>query len=89
MKWTGKPIELLEMALSIHESACINDGNISQKAVVNWFFGLFKLKPGNYSSTYGTMRIRADSRTIFLDKLKCNLERKMDKDDEKDSKKIK
>lgn len=83
-QWTGKVIELLELALSIHESKRINNGELSQKAVVNWVFGLFGLKPGNFSSTYGVMRTRADSRTIFLDKLTQLLEDKMDRDDAKE-----
>lgn len=81
--WSGKSIELLEMALSVHAAKKINDGDISQKSVVDLFFRLFGIKPGNFSSTYGVMRTRVDSRTIFIDKLKEALEEKMDKDDQR------
>lgn len=89
MSWSGKSVELLEMALALHAAKKINNGNISQKAVVDWLFGLFGLNPGNYSSTYGVMRTRADSRTIFMDKLKLALEEKMDRDDEREYEKYK
>jgi hypothetical protein len=82
--WTGKAIDLLEIALSIHEAHSINNGEISIKAVVLMLFGLFGLKPGNFSSTYGIMRIRPGSRTLYIDRMKLAIEAKMDKDDAKE-----
>jgi len=43
------------------------------------------MKPGNFFSTYGVMRTRANSRSLFLDELKSSLENKMDRDDNKES----
>lgn len=86
LRWTGKTIDLIEMALSIHESGSINNGEVTVKTVVNFFCDSFGVKPGNFSSTYGVMRTRANSRTLFLDKLKRTLEKKMEKDDEKELK---
>jgi len=84
LQWTADGIGLLEMAMALHERHAINNGEVSITAMVNFFFNLFDMKPGNFFSTYGVMRIRANSRTLFLDELKSSLENKMDKDDNKD-----
>ena len=84
LRWTGKTIDLIEMALSVHESGSINNGEATIKAVVNFFCESLGVNPGNFSSTYGVMRTRANSRTLFLDKLKRTLEKKMERDDEKE-----
>ena len=83
-QWTADGIGLLEMAMALHERHAINNGEVSITAMVNFIFNLFGMKPGNFFSTYGVMRIRAKSRTLFLDELKSSLENKMDKDDNKD-----
>lgn len=88
-KWTADVIDLIEMAMALHERKAINNGEVSITAVVNFFFNLFNMKPGNFFSTYGVMRTRADSRTLFLDELKRVLENKMDRDDEKELKRNK
>lgn len=85
-QWTADVIDLLEMAMSLHERRAINNGEISITATVNFFFNLFGMKPGNFFSTYGVMRTRANSRTLFLDELKRSLENKMNKDDNKEIK---
>ena len=84
LRWTGKTIDLIEMALSVHESGSINNGEVTVKAVVHFFCESFGVKPGNFSSSYGVMRTRANSRTLFLDKLKRIFEKKMERDDEKE-----
>jgi hypothetical protein len=85
-QWTADVIDLLEMAMSLHERRAINNGEISITATVNFFFNLFGMKPGNFFSTYGVMRTRANSRTLFLDELKRSLENKMERDDNKEIK---
>jgi len=84
-QWTAGVADLVELSMSLHEKKAINNGEESITAVVNFFFNLFELKPGNFFSTYGVMRTRADSRTLFLDGLKRSLEAKMDRDDEKET----
>ena len=84
LHWTGKTMDLIELAMSIHESGSINNGDVTVKAVVHLFCEMFGVKPGNFSSSYGVMRTRANSRTLFLDKLKRVFEKKMEKDDEKE-----
>jgi hypothetical protein len=83
-QWTADMIDLLEIVMALHECRAINNGTVPITTMVNFFFGLFKLKPGNFFSTYGVMRNRAKSRTLFLDELKSSLERKMDQDDNKE-----
>ena len=84
LQWTADGIGLLEMAMALHERHAINKGEVSITAMVNFFFNLFGLKPGNFFSTYGVMRTRANSRSLFLDELKKSLESKMDRDDNKE-----
>jgi len=84
LRWTGKTIDLIEIALSVHESGSINNGEVTVKAVVNFFCESLGVNPGNFSSSYGVMRTRANSRTLFLDKLKRVFEKKMERDDEKE-----
>jgi len=83
-QWTADGIDLLEIAMALHERHAINNGEVSITAMVNFFFNLFGLKPGNFFSTYGVMRTRANSRSLFLDELKKSLESKMDRDDNKE-----
>ena len=83
IRWTGKTIDLIELAMSVHESGSVNNGEITVKAVVNFFCESLGVNPGNFSATYGIMRSRANSRTLFLDKLKRVFENKMDQDAEK------
>lgn len=85
-QWTADVVDLVEMAMSLHESKAINNGEVPITDVVNFFFKLFGMKPGNFFSTYGVMRTRAGSRTLFLDEMKRMLESKMDRDDEKEAK---
>lgn len=84
LRWTGKTVDLIELAMSVHESGSVNNGEVTVKAVVNFFCESFGVNPGNFSSSYGVMRTRANSRTLFLDKLKRVFEKKMERDDEKE-----
>jgi len=84
-QWTAGAIDLVEILMALHERRAINNGEESITAMVNFFFNLFGLKPGNFFSTYGVMRTRANSRTLFLDELKSSLENKMDRDDNKET----
>jgi hypothetical protein len=84
LQWTADGIGLLEMAMALHERRAVNNGEVSITAMVNFIFNLFDMKPGNFFSTYGVMRIRAKSRTLFLDELKNSLENKMERDDNKE-----
>ena len=87
LRWTGKTVDLIELAMSIHESGSINNGDVTIKAIVNFFCESLGVNPGNFSSLYAIMRARANSRTLFLDKLKRVFEKKMDRDGEKVTKK--
>ena len=84
LRWTGKTVDLIELAMSVHESGSVNNGEVTVKAVVNFFCESLGVNPGNFSATYGVMRSRANSRTLFLDKLKRVFEKKMDQDAEKE-----
>ena len=61
-QWTAGAIDLLEIAMALHERRAINNGEVSITATVKFFFNLFDMNPGNFFSTYGIMRNRANSR---------------------------
>ena len=86
LQWTADVTDLVEITMALHERRAINNGEVSITAMVNFLFNLFGMKPGNFFSTYGVMRTRANSRTLFLDELKRSIENKMDKDDNKEIK---
>jgi hypothetical protein len=86
LQWTADVTDLVEITMALHERRAINNGEVSITAMVNFLFNLFGMKPGNFFSTYGVMRTRANSRTLFLDELKRSLENKMDRDDNKEIK---
>jgi hypothetical protein len=85
-QWTANVTDLVEITMALHKRRAINNGEVSITALVNFLFNLFGMKPGNFFSTYGVMRTRANSRTLFLDELKRSLENKMDRDDNKEIK---
>ncbi|NEW81766.1 MAG: hypothetical protein GZ094_05330 [Mariniphaga sp.] len=86
LQWTADVTDLVEITMALHERRAINNGEVSITALVNFLFNLFGMKPGNFFSTYGVMRTRANSRTLFLDELKRSFENKMDRDDNKEIK---
>jgi hypothetical protein len=83
--WTGTKVELLEMAYSLYSTQSINNGHATITEIVVFLFAWFRLKPpSNFSSSYGMMRLRPESRTLFIDQMKESLELKMDMNDDKE-----
>lgn len=88
-KWTGKIIDLVELVFSIQEAHSVNHGELATKHLVAQLAKFFHIEVKDCFGCYMDMRGRADSRTLYLDKLTMLLENKMDRDDEKDKRRKK
>ena len=86
LQWTGEPIELVELLYALHEAGCF--GKISLKNLFTVVVELIGFEVKNHYTLFGSIKIRTKGeRTAFLDKLKRGLTLKMEKADEKPSKK--
>lgn len=76
LKWTGKKVDLIELAYAIQSTDTVNNGNASVKDIMRAFEAVFQIKSGNfYSAFLKDIRLRKDA-TIYLDRLKkCLIER--------------
>lgn len=86
-QWSGDIINLVELAYALIEASSIDDGEVEVKSFVDYLAGIFNLSIGSCYDFYYKMRTRSGSRTIFLDKLKKQLEARMDRDDDKNYRK--
>ena len=83
--WTGEPIELVELLYALHEAGCLGKTmlkNLFENAGI-----LFGVEIKNYSRLFWGAKARGGGRTKFLDKLKRALIKKIEKSDEKPSRK--
>ena len=86
MRWTGT-LELVELIYGLQEMRCIDDGKMPINELFELFGELFGLdvKVRNCYDTYLDIKRRKnDSRTYFLDKMRERLNRRMQRDDEKE-----
>ena len=81
--WTGTKTELVELIYAIYTKGSINHGNIDIKELADYFCQVFNTDAGDFYRIYLNIRNRKDSRTLYLDSLKDNLNKKMDADDSK------
>ena len=86
LQWSGKPIELVELLYALYETGCFS--KLFLKTLFTIAGDVFGCEVRNHSNLFGTIKIRVKGdRTIFLDKLKKNLTAKMERADEKPSRK--
>ena len=86
LKWMSNPMDLVELLYALHEAGCIE--KIFLKDLFLLAGKLFDCEINNFTSLYWKIRNRIKGdRTSFLDKLKRTLMRKMEKEDEKPSRK--
>jgi hypothetical protein len=81
--WTGTKTELVELVYAICTKGSINHGNIDIKELADYFCVMFNTDAGDYYRIYLNIRNRKESRTLYLDSLRDNFNRKMDVDDNK------
>ena len=83
LKWTGKPIELVELIYGISVMGSINDGAVPLKELVEELFGVFGVESskGCYR-IYNDIKMRkSDSRTYYLDCMREVLNHKRREED--------
>lgn len=83
-KWTGSAIELVEMVYTLDEMKSINSGEAPIHELAAFVGTLLGVDIRDCYSTYTDMKRRKnESRTYFLDKMQEQLNKRMDRDDEK------
>lgn len=86
-EWTADISNLVELAYAILEAGCVNNGDAETIAFVEFLGETFNIKIERCSDFYYKMRTKSGSRTAFLYKLIKVLEARMDRDDEKNTRK--
>lgn len=81
--WTGTKTEFVELIYSLHTKGSIDHGQIELKELADYFSIVFNTDAGDFYRIYLNIRNRKDSRTLYLDSLRDNFNRKMDEDDRK------
>jgi len=76
--WTCNQTDLVELIYALKETGAINNGNIEIKSLIDYFEVVFKVDLKHYYRKYADMACRKKERTVFLDRLKTSLIRKMD-----------
>lgn len=86
-KWTGSAIELVEIVYALDEMKSINNGEAPIHELTVFIGTLLGVDIRDCYSTYTDMKRRKNaSRTYFLDKMQERLNKRMDRDDEKEKK---
>ena len=84
-KWTGSAIELVEMVYALDEMKSINNGEAPIHELAAFVGTLLGIDIRDCYSAYTDMKRRKnESRTYFLDKMQERLNKRMDRDDEKE-----
>ncbi|WP_099372152.1 RteC domain-containing protein [Sphingobacterium sp. 1.A.5] len=83
LKWTGSKVALIELIYSLHYQSVFDNGSKDIREVAQYFESAFDIDLGNFYQTYLELRNRKMNRTKFLDALREELIRRMDKQDEK------
>lgn len=82
--WTDAKVALIELSYALFEEGSINKGNVTLKRIISAFEQLFNISLDNYLTLFKqSIRMRKESRTLFLEALISSLSKRMDKYDEK------
>ena len=82
LKWTGSKVDLIELIYALQAVGSINNGKAEIKELANTLQTIFNIELGDYYRTFIEIRARKINNTKFLDRLKQNLQNKMDLADE-------
>lgn len=82
IKWTGNQSDLVELLYALVESGSFNNGDIQIKSVISYFQNILQVDMKYYYHKFTDISNRKKERTVFLDKLKTSLIRKMDSKNE-------
>lgn len=83
LNWTGSKASLIELIYALHYQSVFDNGNTDIRLTAKYFENTFNVDLGNFYQTYLELRTRKVNRTKFLDRLREELIRKMDEQDEK------
>ncbi len=88
LKWTGSIVEWVELLYSLHAAGVVGGGKASLKTLFQVMGEVFDFEVKEYSRTFTDIknRIKGD-RTVFIDKLKDRLLRRMEDADRKPGRK--
>ncbi len=78
--WTDSKNALIELIYALHASGAVSNGQIGISKMSMVFEIIFRVKLGDLHHSFHRMKDRSGSKTAFLDHLKANLEKYMDKD---------
>lgn len=81
IQWTATKAALVELAYALKASGAINNGNATIRDIATHLERAFQQDLSQFYRTFQEIRIRKNSRTTFLDRLKEKLERWMDNTD--------
>lgn len=82
--WTGKIVELVELAYALDTRKCVDNGTIQIEELAEYLGRIFGIDIKHCFNTYIDIKKRKnDSRTYFLDELSRLLNERMNRDDEK------
>lgn len=76
--WTSNQTDLIELIYALAESGAINNGNVEIKNLIDCFQRMFQIDLNHYYRKYTDITNRKKERTVFLDRLKVGLLRRMD-----------
>ena len=82
-KWTGTQVDLVELVYALLEAKAINNGDISLKELFSRLGEFFDFEVTDYYRFFSDITHRTGDRTLFLDKLKKTLMRRLAKADER------
>jgi hypothetical protein len=81
--WTDSKVDLIELGYSIQSRGSVNHGKADVKQVMAALEYIFNINTGNYYAVFQqNIRIRKKSRTVYIDKLRDALDKRMDDSDE-------
>ncbi|MBJ2173639.1 RteC domain-containing protein [Aureibaculum sp. A20] len=78
LTWTSSKVALTELVYALHSCGAINSGAANIKDIVALTETIFNVELGDYYRTFLDIKMRKTGRTMFLEKLKESLLKKMD-----------
>jgi len=86
-QWTGSVVELVELIYALDSIKCINNGEAPITELATFFGMLFGVDLRECYGTYTDIKRRKnENRTYFLDKMSKELNKRMERDDDKEKK---
>lgn len=71
--WSGSKCDLVELAYGLLEVRCFNNGDIDVQEAINCLSEMLSFPMPDFHDTFRSIRMRTDSRTLFLDEMKVTM----------------